>query len=130
LLLLPGFVFHHAWGWSKAARTHYSRRANYIAALIDHHGHIPNGNRTYYLSHSQPPFFAQMIPVVALKDGEPTNVKYLAELQQEYTYWMDGSANLKPGTAYRHSVVAIGRGGGEWCASPARVTQSRRGRRG
>lgn len=28
-----------------------------FAYLIDKYGHIPNGNRTYYLSRSQPPFF-------------------------------------------------------------------------
>ena len=28
-----------------------------FAYLIDTFGHIPNGNRTYYLSRSQPPFF-------------------------------------------------------------------------
>ena len=32
-----------------------------FAYLIDQFGHIPNGNRTYYLSRSQPPFFASMI---------------------------------------------------------------------
>lgn len=29
-----------------------------FAWLIDRYGHIPNGNRTYFLSRSQPPFFA------------------------------------------------------------------------
>lgn len=28
-----------------------------FATLLDRYGHIPNGNRTYYLSRSQPPFF-------------------------------------------------------------------------
>src|SRR5690348_7275751 len=32
-----------------------------FAHLIDTYGHIPNGNRTYYLSRSQPPFFAAMV---------------------------------------------------------------------
>jgi alpha,alpha-trehalase len=29
-----------------------------FAYLIDTYRHIPNGNRTYYLSRSQPPFFS------------------------------------------------------------------------
>ena len=28
-----------------------------FAFEIDCYGHVPNGNRTYYLSRSQPPFF-------------------------------------------------------------------------
>jgi len=36
-----------------------------FATLIEHYGHIPNGNRSYYLSRSQPPFFAAMIELAA-----------------------------------------------------------------
>jgi alpha,alpha-trehalase len=32
-----------------------------FAYEIDRYGHIPNGNRTYYLSRSQPPFFSAMV---------------------------------------------------------------------
>ena len=32
-----------------------------FAGLIDRYGHIPNGSRSYYLSRSQPPFFAAMV---------------------------------------------------------------------
>jgi alpha,alpha-trehalase len=75
-----------------------------FATLINRYGHIPNGNRTYYLSRSQPPFFAQMVALVAEKDGEKTYLQYLPELQQEYTYWMEGSSQLPAGHAYRHLV--------------------------
>ena len=75
-----------------------------FATLINRYGHIPNGNRTYYLSRSQPPFFSQMVVLVAQKDGEETYLQYLPELQQEYTYWMDGSNLLPAGHAYRHLV--------------------------
>ena len=40
-----------------------------FAYEIDRFGHIPNGNRTYYLSRSQPPFFASMIDLIAARDG-------------------------------------------------------------
>jgi alpha,alpha-trehalase len=36
-----------------------------FAFLIDTYGHIPNGNRTYYLSRSQPPFFSLMVDLLA-----------------------------------------------------------------
>ena len=29
-----------------------------FACLLDTYGFIPNGNRTYYLTRSQPPFFS------------------------------------------------------------------------
>ncbi len=37
--------------------------------LIDQYGHIPNGNRSYFLSRSQPPFFAAMIELAADEEG-------------------------------------------------------------
>jgi alpha,alpha-trehalase len=36
-----------------------------FAGLIDRYGHIPNGTRSYYLSRSQPPFFAAMVELQA-----------------------------------------------------------------
>ena len=36
-----------------------------IASLIDRYGHMPNGNRSYYLSRSQPPFFSCMVDLIA-----------------------------------------------------------------
>jgi len=75
-----------------------------FATLIDRYGHIPNGNRTYYLSRSQPPFFAQMVRLVAEKDGDAVYAQYLPELQREYAYWMNGSEGLPAGHASRHVV--------------------------
>jgi alpha,alpha-trehalase len=77
---------------------------NNFATLIDRYGHIPNGNRTYYLSRSQPPFFAEMVALIAEKDGDRVYLRYLPELKAEYQYWMDGADKLKPGHAYRHLV--------------------------
>ncbi len=36
-----------------------------FAYEIDQYDHIPNGNRSYYLSRSQPPFFALMVDLIA-----------------------------------------------------------------
>ncbi|HKB91348.1 MAG TPA: alpha,alpha-trehalase TreF [Opitutaceae bacterium] len=60
-----------------------------FADLISRFGHIPNGNRTYYLSRSQPPFFALMIEFLAEKQGDSVYAKYLPALRAEYDYWMD-----------------------------------------
>lgn len=63
-----------------------------FAYLIDKNGHIPNGNRNYYLSRSQPPFFSMMISLLAQIKDEKVYVAYLPYLEKEYAYWMDKSA--------------------------------------
>lgn len=72
--------------------------------LIDQYGHIPNGNRSYFLSRSQPPFFAAMIELAAAKEGDAVYKKYLPQLVREYQFWMDGADALKPGGAHRRVV--------------------------
>lgn len=75
-----------------------------FAYMIDTYGHIPNGNRTYYLSRSQPPFFAYMVELQARIAGDQAYGRYLPQLQKEYAYWMEGAQTLKPGAAARHVV--------------------------
>jgi alpha,alpha-trehalase len=70
-----------------------------FAHMIRTYGHIPNGNRTYYLSRSQPPFFALMVDLLAELKGESAWTEYLDVLEQEYTYWMKGADKLAPGQA-------------------------------
>lgn len=74
-----------------------------FAFLIDKYGHIPNGNRTYYVSRSQPPFFALMVELLAKHRGPQTLVTYRPQLIKEYEYWMHGSGKLKTG-ATEHTV--------------------------
>ena len=62
-----------------------------FASLIQNYGFVPNGNRTYYLTRSQPPFFALMVELVAEKEGPKTYIKYLSALEKEYEYWTDKS---------------------------------------
>ncbi|MDP5121745.1 MAG: alpha,alpha-trehalase TreF [Spirosomaceae bacterium] len=60
-----------------------------FAQLIQDIGHIPNGNRTYYMSRSQPPFFALMVNLLAeTKNDKRVIVQFLPQLQREYQYWM------------------------------------------
>ncbi len=75
-----------------------------FAFEIDRYAHIPNGNRSYYLSRSQPPFFALMVQLIAQHDDAATYVTYLPELQVEYNWWMQGENNVRPGQANRHVV--------------------------
>jgi len=69
-----------------------------FAYLIETYGHIPNGNRSYYLSRSQPPFFALMVQLLAeAKDDEMILFKYVDVLEKEYEYWMSGEKVVKIG---------------------------------
>ena len=72
--------------------------------LIERYGHVPNGNRTYYLSRSQPPFFAAMVELAAQRDGDAAYRRYLGSLRREHAYWMEGAETLAPGTARRRLV--------------------------
>lgn len=63
--------------------------AKNFAYLISEYGHIPNGNRTYYLSRSQPPFFSLMLDILAEIKGKEVYAIYLPALEKEYKYWMD-----------------------------------------
>ena len=75
-----------------------------FAFLIDRYGHIPNGNRTYYLSRSQPPFFAAMVNLIAAREGDGVYGKYLPQLAREYDFWMEGATTLAQGRAHRRVV--------------------------
>jgi len=65
-----------------------------FAYLIDTVGFIPNGNRTYFLSRSQPPFFSLMVQLLAEIDGEAILANYLPQLEKEYFFWMTGEDDL------------------------------------
>ncbi|MDX2046586.1 MAG: alpha,alpha-trehalase TreF [Chitinophagaceae bacterium] len=75
-----------------------------FAHLINTYGHIPNGNRSYYLSRSQPPFFSLMIELLADIKGEDVYGIYLPALEKEYQFWMDGSDKLKTAGVYRRVI--------------------------
>lgn len=74
-----------------------------FAFEIDSWGHIPNGNRSYYLSRSQPPFFAFMVELLASHDAAALG-KYLPQLKKEYAWWMAGSDTLKNGESHARVV--------------------------
>ncbi|EMH4164547.1 alpha,alpha-trehalase [Pluralibacter gergoviae] len=77
--------------------------ADNFAWMIERYGHIPNGNRTYYLSRSQPPVFALMVELFE-EDGVRGARRYLEHLKMEYAFWMDGAGSLLPNQAYRRVV--------------------------
>ncbi|MEW5290856.1 alpha,alpha-trehalase TreF [Erwinia papayae] len=92
-------------GFAASGQTGLLRQmADNFAWMIDTYGHIPNGNRTYYLSRSQPPVFAMMVELFE-KDGVNEAHRYLRQLKREYEFWMEGADTLAPNEAYRHVVM-------------------------
>jgi len=76
-----------------------------FAYLINLVGHIPNGNRGYFLSRSQPPFFSMMVKLLAETKGDLVLLKYANVLNKEYNFWMDGEASLtEKNNAFRRVV--------------------------
>jgi len=97
--IVPGGRFREIYYWDSyftmlglAESGHWDIIENMIenfAYLIQQYGYIPNGNRTYFLSRSQPPFFSCMIELLATYKGNEVYARYQAALQKEYDYWMD-----------------------------------------
>ena len=80
-LCRAGRTFREVYYWDSyftmlglAESGHWDKVADMVANFaheIDTYGHIPNGNRSYYLSRSQPPFFALMVELLAQHEAMP-----------------------------------------------------------
>jgi alpha,alpha-trehalase len=88
-----------------------SRRVDLVKDMLDNFaflvttvGHVPNGNRTYYLGRSQPPYLAAMVGLYATATDTAQAMPYLEALEKEHDFWMDGASKLAPGTAWRRVV--------------------------
>jgi alpha,alpha-trehalase len=102
--IVPGGRFREVYYWDSyftMLGLQVSGRASVIQQMVDNFayqieqfGHIPNGNRTYYLSRSQPPFFALMVNLLAEIKGEAILLEYRLALEKEYAFWMDGALAL------------------------------------
>jgi alpha,alpha-trehalase len=75
-----------------------------FAHLVQTVGHIPNGNRSYYLSRSQPPYFGAMVGLYATATDTTQALRYLDALEKEHAFWMEGADRLAAGDAHRRVV--------------------------
>lgn len=111
--VVPGGRFREVYYWDSyftmlglAESGHWDKVADMVANFaweIDTWGHIPNGNRSYYLSRSQPPFFALMVELLATHDREALKT-YLPQMEKEHAWWMEGAESLQPGDATKRVV--------------------------
>ncbi|MGQ0641518.1 MAG: alpha,alpha-trehalase TreF [Gemmatimonadaceae bacterium] len=112
--VVPGGRFREVYYWDSyftMLGLVQSGRSDVVRQMLDNFvylvrtlGHIPNGNRTYYLSRSQPPYFAAMVGLYAQATDTAQALQYLDALEREHAFWMDGADRLTNGTAYRRAV--------------------------
>lgn len=68
-------------------------------------GHIPNGNREYFKSRSQPPYLSLMVELLWEQKykNEPAGLAhiqtYLTALEQEHAFWMQAERSIKLGAS-------------------------------
>ncbi|MBL5930935.1 alpha,alpha-trehalase [Lelliottia amnigena] len=111
--VVPGGRFREVYYWDSyftmlglAESGHWDKISDMVANFayeLDAWGHIPNGNRSYYLSRSQPPFFSLMVELLATHDKEALKT-YRPQMEKEYAYWMEGAESLQPGQANKRVV--------------------------
>ena len=70
--------------------------AENFRSLIERFGFIPNGNRTYFATRSQPPCFAKLLSDLAESD-EGYALDYTDVLEKEYLFWMDERKTIRIG---------------------------------
>ena len=104
--VVPGGRFREVYYWDSyftMLGLRVSKRFDLIENMVDNFayllatiGHIPNGNRTYYVGRSQPPFFAAMVQLLAEEKGDAVLLKYLPALAKEYAFWTQQSRPRVP----------------------------------
>lgn len=112
--VVPGGRFREVYYWDsyftilglvESGRTDLVRgMLDNFAHLVRTIGHVPNGNRTYYLGRSQPPFLAAMVGLYAQAVDTAGALRWLDALEAEHAFWMDGAGRIAPGEAHRRVV--------------------------
>lgn len=103
--IVPGGRFSEQYYWDSyftmlglAADQRWDIVENMIkncAYMIRKFGFIPNGNRTYLLSRSQPPFFSHMVKLLAShKKRNITMLEYIPYILSEYRFWIRGNRSF------------------------------------
>ncbi len=112
--IVPGGRFREIYYWDTYFTMHglvANGRLDMVRSMLDNFawlietvGHIPNGNRSYYVSRSQPPFFSAMVALFASEAGMSQATHYLPYLKKEYQFWMDGQNQTAQGAPIRRVV--------------------------
>ena len=72
---------------------------------IERFGFVPNGNRTYYLNRSQPPYFAPLVELVYAHYGDKEWLSVaLSALEKEHLFWMSKCSTPEGLNHYGHDL--------------------------
>lgn len=115
--IVPGGRFREIYYWDSyftMLGLQVSKRIDLIQYMVDNFsylielfGYVPNGNRTYYLGRSQPPFFSCMVKLLSEEMGVNILVKYLPQLEKEYNFWMKGSDEISLQNISAHRIALL-----------------------
>lgn len=115
--VVPGGRFNEVYYWDSYFTMLGLRQGGHIeliqnmvdnfAYLIKQYGFIPNGNRSYYLSRSQPPYFSLMVGLLAESKGDTIYQRYLPALIAEHKFWMKGEEKLGQKLLATNRVVKL-----------------------
>lgn len=103
--VVPGGRFREIYYWDSyftAVGLMKSGRAALVDNLFDNFahlqqliGHIPNGNRSYYNTRSQPPILALIVRLLLENNPDMDRVRtFIDALETEYAFWMRGGDTL------------------------------------
>jgi alpha,alpha-trehalase len=96
--IVPGGRFGEIYYWDSyftmlglKASGYFSMIGNMVgnfSYLIQKFGYIPNGNRSYFLGRSQPPFYSLMVELLDSVKEDDELLAHLPFLEKEYAFWM------------------------------------------
>ncbi len=120
--IVPGGRFREIYYWDSyftMLGLQVSKRTDLIQNMVDNFsylidtvGYIPNGNRTYFLGRSQPPFFSLMVKLLheenkSKHSADNILVKYLPIMEKEHRFWMNSATQLTPSHTQHDRVVEM-----------------------
>lgn len=81
--------------------------ARNFASLVDRFGFVPNGNRVYYDSRSQPPLFCRLVALLAREQGVQAAAPFLDYVRAEHDFWTDGADSVTTADPAHRRVVRL-----------------------
>ncbi len=76
-----------------------------IMYLVEKHGYMPNGSRTWYLNRSQPPYLAWMVESVFEATGDTLWLSHAYDvIEKEYSFWVTERATPVGLSSYSSSA--------------------------
>ena len=117
--IVPGGRFREIYYWDSyftALGLIESNQLALVESMVENfvdlqtrYGCIPNGNRSYFLSRSQPPILGLMVELLLTYqyDEQYFLKKYIKAIEAEYQFWMQGSDSLTDNNNEHRRVVKM-----------------------